>query len=157
MAQLSEASKRFLDRPYLAHIATVSESGKPQLTPVWVDRDGDDILFNTAEGRAKTENLRRNPAVAVSVLDPADHYNVLLVNGTVVEMAHEGADDHIEFLAHKYTGAGFAGRTPDQQRVKIRIRVDKILSEPSPDGGEETGDDGDGDTGEEASAEHSEG
>jgi PPOX class probable F420-dependent enzyme len=130
MAQLSEASKHFLERPYLAHIATVTPSGKPQLTPVWVDVDGDDILFNTAEGRAKAKDLHTNPAVAVSVLDPADHYNVLLVTGTVVEMAHDGADEHIEYLAHKYTGAPFAGRVSGQQRVKVRIRVDKILSEP---------------------------
>jgi PPOX class probable F420-dependent enzyme len=136
MAQLSEASRRFLERPYLAHVATVTPSGRPQLSPVWVDVDGDDILFNTAEGRAKTKDLRSNPTVALSVLDPADHYNVLLVTGTVVEMSPDGADEHIEQLAQKYTGAPFAGRVPGQQRVKVRIRVDKVLSEPrAEDGG----------------------
>jgi PPOX class probable F420-dependent enzyme len=131
MAQLSKSSKEFLQKPYLAHIATVSATGRPQLSVVWVDVDGDDVVFNTAEGRAKSRNLHENPAVAVSVLDPADHYNLLLVQGTVVEMAHEGADEHIDFLAKKYLGAdSYPFRDPAQQRVKVRIRVDKVLSEP---------------------------
>lgn len=131
MAKLSEASRKFLQKPYLAHIATVSTSGRPQLSVVWVDVDGDDILFNTAEGRAKPRNLHANPAVAVSVLDPQDHYNLLLVQGTVVEMTHEGADDHIDFLAKKYLGAeSYPFRDPAQQRVIVRIRADKVLAEP---------------------------
>jgi PPOX class probable F420-dependent enzyme len=135
MAQLSAASKDFLAKPYLAHIATVSSSGRPQLSVVWVDSDGDDIVFNTAEGRAKARNLHDNPSVAVSVLDPNDNYNLLLVQGTVVAMEHEGADEHIDFLAKKYLGAeSYPFRNPAEQRVKVRIRPDKVLSEPRAEG-----------------------
>ncbi len=133
MAQLSEAYREFLRKPFVASVATVSAEGEPQLSVVWIDVDGDDILFNTAEGRAKARNLHRNPAVAVLVVDPEDSYSVLSVRGRITEMAHEGADEHVDALAKKYTGADtFAGHSPAQQRVKVRIQVERVISEPEP-------------------------
>lgn len=134
MAELSEESLQFLRKSYVAHVATVSSAGEPQLSMVWVDVASDDILFNTAEGRAKARNLHRNPAVAVSVVDPSDSHNVLSVRGTVTEMTHDGADEHIDALAKEYLGTdSFPARNPADQRVKVRIRPDRILSEPAAD------------------------
>lgn len=131
-ASLSQAAKDFLNEPVLAHIATVNSAGDPRVTPVWVDVDGDDVLFNTAEGRVKANDLHANPAVAVSVVDPADPYRVLALRGTVVEMTHDGADAHIDFLAHKYLGVdAYPMRREGEQRVKVRIRPERISMQPA--------------------------
>jgi PPOX class probable F420-dependent enzyme len=128
---LTERAKELLREPVLAHIATIDKKGRPNLSPVWVDVDGDDVLFNTAEGRVKSENLRSNPNVAVSVVDPHDPYRVVALRGLVTEITHDGADEHIDFLAKKYLGVEqFQGRTEGQQRVKIRIRPEWIAMQP---------------------------
>ncbi|HKH88659.1 MAG TPA: PPOX class F420-dependent oxidoreductase [Acidimicrobiales bacterium] len=128
---LTESAKQLLREPVLAHIATVDGKGRPKISPVWVDVEGDDVLFNTAEGRVKARNLRSNPNVAVSVADPADPHRVVALSGTVTEMTHEGADEHIDFLANKYLGVDkFGDRREGQQRVKVRIRPDRIAMQP---------------------------
>ncbi|MCL4422620.1 MAG: PPOX class F420-dependent oxidoreductase [Actinobacteria bacterium] len=133
MAQkLSEAAKDLLGQKVIANVATISPSGKPQITPVWVDVDGDDILINTAEGRAKAVNLRRNPNVAISVVDPADPYRAVVLRGTVVEI-QDGpeADNHIDRLAQKYLGQPtYPMRQPGERRLKMRVRTEKIVSQP---------------------------
>jgi PPOX class probable F420-dependent enzyme len=90
---LTKAARALVNRPIIASVATVSHDDKPQLTPVWIDIDGNDLLFNTAKGRAKQANLDRNPHVAVSVVDPDDPYNVVVVRG-VAEPTEEGRIPH---------------------------------------------------------------
>lgn len=129
---LTEAAKDLLREPVLAHVATVDANGHPHITPVWVDVDRDDVLINTAEGRVKTVNLRDNPAVAISVVDPADPYRVVALQGTAVEFSHDGADEHIDSLARKYLGADASFQPTDtKKRVKIRIRPERITMQPS--------------------------
>ena len=124
---LSPAARSLLARPVLASLATIAADGSPQITPLWIDVDGDDLLINTARGRAKERNLARSPRVAVCVIDPDDPYNVLAVHGTVIEITAEGADAHIDFLAQKYLGVdSYPNRTADEVRVKVRIRTDRI-------------------------------
>ncbi|HZM58071.1 MAG TPA: pyridoxamine 5'-phosphate oxidase family protein [Acidimicrobiales bacterium] len=77
--------------------------GRPQLIPVWIDLEGNDLVFSTAKGRAKCAILGKSPYVAVSVVDPDDPYNVVVVRGTV-EPTEEGAGAHIDSLAKKYRG-----------------------------------------------------
>jgi PPOX class probable F420-dependent enzyme len=124
---LSTKAKTLIDRPIIASVATVDAEGRPQLTPVWIDHDGDDLVFNSARGRAKTENLERNPHVAVSVVDPDDPYNVVVVRGQV-ESTEEGADAHIDSLAKKYLGVDtYPMRQPGEVRVKFRVKADKVV------------------------------
>ncbi len=125
--QLTEKAKALVDRPVLANIATVDAAGRPQLTPVWIDRRGDDLVFNTAKGRAKDANLVANPHVAVSVVDPDDPYNVVVVRGTV-EPIEEGADEHIDRLAKKYLGVDtYPMRQPGEVRVTYVVHADKVV------------------------------
>jgi hypothetical protein len=85
-------------------------------------------VVNTAEGRTKTENMRRNPRVAICLFDSDDPYLQLMVRGHVTDFVHEGADAHIDFLAKKYTGADVYGdHRADQQRVIVRIAVDGVV------------------------------
>jgi len=122
---LSERDRRILDGANFASVATLMPDGSPQVSTIWVDRDGDDVLFNTAEGRVKTYNIRRDGRVAISVFDQRDPYEQVVLRGTVVDVTTEGADDHIDFLAKKYTGADrYAWRDPGEQRVIVRVRPD---------------------------------
>jgi PPOX class probable F420-dependent enzyme len=98
--------------------------GSPQASVVWIDVDGDTVLVNTAEGRTKTENMRRDQRVAICLLDRTDPYRQLMLRGRVVDFVHEGADAHIDFLAKKYTGVDvYEGHRPDQQRVIVKVAV----------------------------------
>ena len=128
MAQLSEDARKMLSEgKNFATIATLMPDGSPQATMVWVDTDGDHVIFNTAEGRVKTENLRRDPRVAVSVTSSDDPYHKVTIRGRVVEFSHDGADDHIDMLAKKYLGVDeYPGRAhnPDEVRVIIKIAPD---------------------------------
>jgi PPOX class probable F420-dependent enzyme len=128
---LSPKAKALAQRPVIANVATVDSSGRPQLTPVWIDVDGDDLVFNTARGRAKDRNLEREPHVAVSIVDPGDPYNVVVVRGTV-EASEEGADDHIDALAKKYLGVDtYPNRQPGEVRVKYRVHPDAVVMQSS--------------------------
>jgi PPOX class probable F420-dependent enzyme len=111
----------------IANVATVDTEGRPQVTPVWIDLDGDDLLFNTAKGRIKEANLEKNPHVAISVVDPSDPYNVVVVRGSA-EPDEDGADAHIDALARKYLGVDtYPMRKPGEVRVKYRVHADKVV------------------------------
>lgn len=136
--KLNPAARALLGEPVIANLATVGSDGSPHVTPVWVDIDGDDVVINTAEGRAKTRNLRRSASVAVSVVDPKDPFRVVALQGSVADITTEDADAHIDRLARKYLGVDtYPMRQPGEQRVKIRIRPRRILMQPAPDSAEE--------------------
>ena len=124
---LTDDDRALLQGKNFASLATTMADGAPQVSIVWIDVDGDTILVNTAEGRTKTENMRRDPRVAVCLFDSGDPYLQLMVRGHVTDFVHEGADAHIDALAKKYTGADVYGdHRADQQRVIVRIMVDGV-------------------------------
>ena len=130
-AQLSKKAKALIQRPVIANVATVDADGGPQVTPVWIDLDGDDLIFNTAKGRVKAVNLTKNSQVAISIVDPDDPYNVVVVRGTV-EPTEEGADAHIDVLAKKYLGVDtYPTRRDGEVRVKYRVHADKVVMQSS--------------------------
>ena len=125
--KLPDKAVQLLNKPALAHIVTLMKDGSPQVTPVWVSTDGEYILVNTAEGRLKTRNVRRNPRVALSVVDPADSYVTLQVRGKVVEVTTAGADVHIDRLAKKYLGKDtYPWRSPQEVRLILKIKPERI-------------------------------
>ena len=112
-----------------AHIATLMPSGEPQVTPVWVDYDGHNVVFNTAEGRQKDKNLQRDGRVALSIIDPDNAYRYLEVRGRVVERTREGADQHIDAMAKKYLGQDkYPYRQPGEVRVIFKIEPAHVTS-----------------------------
>ena len=121
MAKLTAEDIKLLEEPQLAHVATVNPDGTPQITPVWVDTDGDAVLFNTAEGRIKHRNLVANPAIEVSVADRANDYRVVRIKGRA-QLIHDGADAHIDRLAKKYLGVDeYPMRQEGEVRVIVRV------------------------------------
>jgi PPOX class probable F420-dependent enzyme len=124
---LSEKARQLIARPVLASLTTLAADGSPQVTPIWIDRDGDDLLFNTAQGRVKARHMAHDPRVAVSVVDPDDPYNVVALRGTVTDITTEGADEHIDALAKKYLGVDtYPMRQEGEVRIKVRVRPDRI-------------------------------
>jgi PPOX class probable F420-dependent enzyme len=125
---LSERARELLTGTNFAHLATLMEDGSPQVTPVWVDTDGEDVLVNTAEGRIKWRNVRRDPRVALDVTDSRNPYAALVIRGRVVEMTSEGAREHIDKLARRYTGSErYEYGPPDERRVMLRIRPERVM------------------------------
>jgi PPOX class probable F420-dependent enzyme len=124
---LSDRDRRIMDGPNFASVATVMPDGSPHVSTIWIDLDGDDVVFNTSEGRVKTANLRRDPRVAISVFDQNDPYEQVVVHGTVVDLTHDGAREHIDRLAKKYLGLDeYPWLEPGEQRVIVRARPDHI-------------------------------
>ena len=102
-------------------LATIMPDGSPQVTPVWFDNDGEYILINTNEGRVKDRNMKKRPKVAMVIQDPADPFRYLGIRGEVVSYTREGADKHIDMLAHRYRGKPWNYR-PGQKRIIFKIR-----------------------------------
>ena len=126
MTRLSEVALKLLtEGRNVATVATIMPDGSPQSTAVWIDSDGEHVIFNTAEGRVKTDNLRRDPRVAITVWDADNPMSQASFRGRVVEITTDGADEHIDKLAKKYMGASsFNRHRPDEQRVIVKIKVD---------------------------------
>lgn len=110
-----------------AYLGTVMPDGAPQVTPVWCDFDGAYIRVNTAKGRVKDKNMRRNKKVALTIADPDNPYRYLAVRGEVAEITEQGADAHIDLLTKKYLGQEkYPYRKPGEVRVLYKIRPEKI-------------------------------
>jgi PPOX class probable F420-dependent enzyme len=120
--RIPPAFRDLLEKKTFAHLATVMPDGSPQVTPVWFDTEGAQIQINSAKGRVKDRNMRRNSAVALSIIDPDNPYRYLAIRGKVVDITEDGADAHIDALAHKYLGVDkYPFRAPGEVRVIYRI------------------------------------
>ena len=118
-----------LHAPTTCYLATTMPDGSPQLTQVWVDTDGTDVLINTVEGHQKLRNVRRDPRVALTLSDPATPSDYVQIRGTVRDITTEGAQDHIDELSQKYLGRPYPdfGGTA-QHRVLLRIAPARVSS-----------------------------
>ncbi|HRX02578.1 MAG TPA: PPOX class F420-dependent oxidoreductase [Anaerolineae bacterium] len=125
MTAFSDKQTDFLNSRVFAHLATIMPDGSPQVTPVWIDFDGDYILVNTAEGRAKERNMRRDGRVALSIMDPDEPYTHLDIRGHVAEITHDDAEEHIDTLSQRYDGKPWTVQ-PGQVRVIFKIAPDSI-------------------------------
>jgi PPOX class probable F420-dependent enzyme len=127
MVKLSEQqAKLFLDKNFGA-VATIRPDGTPHVTPVWLDYDGERILFNTATGRAKWQHMLRDPRVTIEVYSQDDPYEYVTVTGTVELEEGEAANDHIDKLSEKYTGnPRFQSHRPGERRVIVRVTPERV-------------------------------
>ncbi len=111
----------------LVSLATLMEDGSPHVAPVWVDIDGNTILINTAVGRVKEKNLKRDKRVALSIFDHQNPYHMVSIRGIVTDLTTEGADEHIDKLAKKYFGLDkYPYHSPDEKRIIVKIKPEKI-------------------------------
>ncbi|MFE0375141.1 PPOX class F420-dependent oxidoreductase [Streptomyces inhibens] len=129
-ATLSDDLKQLLDTPVFVTLVTLQPDGSPQASPVWVKRDGDDLLISTTVGRRKEKNLRRDPRVSV-VVQPFDNpYTYAEVRGNAT-LTTEGGQELINELSRKFTGRPYAEFNPDAandaERVVVRITPRKVV------------------------------
>jgi PPOX class probable F420-dependent enzyme len=127
---MTEIPKAYLDlfsKPAFAHLVTLMPDGSPQVTPVWVDLDGDTGIVNTAKGRLKDRNMKRDPRVALAVSDPANPYRYVQVRGRVSDITEDGGDAHIDRMAKKYLNQdSYPYRQPGEVRVIYRITPERV-------------------------------
>jgi PPOX class probable F420-dependent enzyme len=128
----AETLKKYEDlfgKKAFGNLGTLMPDGSPQVTPVWIDYDGSHVIFNSAKGRQKDRNVRRDPRVAVTVFDPDNPYRYLEVRGRVVEITEKGADAHIDLMAKKYLGKDkYPYRQPGEVRVLYKIKPEHTTS-----------------------------
>ena len=106
------------EKKAFASLATVNSDGTPQVTPVWVDFDGTNVIVNSARGRRKDKNMTQNSAVSLAIMDPDNPYRYLEVRGRVAEITEAGADQHIDKMAKKYMGVD---KYPYRQAGEVRV------------------------------------
>jgi PPOX class probable F420-dependent enzyme len=132
MMMATKIPEKYLDlfkQPAFANLATLMPDGSPQVTPVWCDFDGELVIVNSAKGRVKDRNMRSNPRVALSIVDPKNPYRYLEVRGKVTEITEKGADEHINKMAKKYMNVEiYPHRAPGEVRVLYKISPERFSS-----------------------------
>lgn len=125
-AKLDESEKEIIAGKNYAHVAIPREDGTVHSVIVWADLDGDNVTLNSAEGRRWPENLRKAGTATITVMADNNPYEWVSLTGRVTTDTHEGADEHIDALAHKYTGSDYAHRQPGEQRVKFVLAPERV-------------------------------
>ncbi|MDA2934696.1 PPOX class F420-dependent oxidoreductase [Acidobacteria bacterium AH-259-D05] len=124
--------EKFIDlfnKRVFAHLATLMPDGRPQVTPVWCEFDGTHVLVNSAQGRQKDRNMRRDPRVSLSIADPDNPYRYLEVRGEVVEVQEDTALEHINKLAKKYLDLDeYPHLQPGEVRIRYKIQPQHTTS-----------------------------
>lgn len=123
--KIPEVAYPLLDGRNFAHVVTLMPDGSPQTTVVWVEREGDAVLINTAKGRVKYNNLRRDPRVALSVHAQDNPSLYVQIRGHA-QLIEEGADAHVHKLSHKYVGRDYSDLQSDPPRVIVRITPEQV-------------------------------
>jgi PPOX class probable F420-dependent enzyme len=128
MTDLPDKAKALLDAPEFATIATINPDGQPQLSVVWIERDGDDVLVSTIKGRQKYRNVERVPKVTVLIFPKDSPYEYAEIRGTAT-MTEEGGRELIDRLCTQYTGGDrYKGDDgTDNVRVVVRITPTKVV------------------------------
>ena len=112
-----------------AHLTTMMGDGSPHASPVWIDFDGKHVIINSAKGRVKDKNMRRDPRVAISIQDPDNPARFLGIRGQVVDISETGADTHIDAMAKKYLDVDkYPYKQPGEIRVLYKIRPDHCFT-----------------------------
>ena len=123
---ISEKFQDLFQKKAFCSLATLMPDGKPQVTPVWCDFDGKYVIVNSAKGRVEDRNMRRDPRVSVAVIDPDNPYRYLQIQGRVVDITENGADQHIDKMAKKYLGKDkYPNRQPGEVRVLYKIEPER--------------------------------
>ena len=124
---LSPEVREFLATRCYVHLATLMADGSPQVSPVWAETDGDLIVVNSAAGRVKDRNIKRDARVALSATHPEDPFRALMIRGRVVKVTEDGAEDGIDRLARKYIGGErYEWRRPGEVRVAYYIQPETV-------------------------------
>lgn len=120
--------KNLFEDKNLAFVATIMKNGFPQITPTWIDIQGNEILINTALGRVKQRNVTRDPRIAISLVDRNNPYHMVTLRGEVIDqIAGEEADSHIDKMSKKYLDKDkYPFRAPGEKRVILKVKPTRV-------------------------------
>jgi PPOX class probable F420-dependent enzyme len=135
MTSIPPEYRDLFEKRSFAFVGTVLPDGAPHVTPTWVDFDGEHVLVNTVRDNRKDKNLRKDPRITLAIADPDNPYRYLSVRGEVVERREEGAREHLDSLAKRYTGEASYPGPSGQQRVILVVRADDISGQSPPSRG----------------------
>ena len=120
---IPEKYQDLLNKKAFAELATIMPVGTPQVSRVWFEYDGKNIVINSAKGRVKDRNMRRDPRVGLDIQDPDNPYRHVSIRGRVVQITEDGADAHIDKLTKKYINQDrYPYRGPGEVRVIYKIQ-----------------------------------
>ena len=122
MTELTDVEAQFLRDPNYAVVAALRDDGSPHQTVIWIDWDGEHVLLNLNQQRAKLEYLRDDPRLSVLTLHRDDPYRWLAIDGEVVEITTDGAYEHIVHQAGVYRGRAEYPLKPGEERVLVKVR-----------------------------------
>jgi len=110
----------------VASLATLMTDGRPQVTPLWVLYEAPYVIVNSAKGRIKDRNMRRDERVAIEVRDPDNPYRYLAIQGRGGEITERGARDVVNAMSLKYLNEPVYGGPPDETRVTYKILPERV-------------------------------
>ncbi|HMK28382.1 MAG TPA: PPOX class F420-dependent oxidoreductase [Terriglobales bacterium] len=128
--KLSEQIIALIDNRNFAHLASVMADGSPHSAPVWLGREGQHILISTSSDSVKAKNTRRDPRVAISIVDLKDPYTEVQLRGRVVEQRPDPELKYLDAVSQKYVGKPFPFR--GEAQVALVIEIDKAKYEKIP-------------------------
>ncbi len=126
MVKIPESHSSIFKKRAFAHVATVDADGTPQVTPVWVDYDGEYVLINSAQGRKKDRNMRSRSQIGLSVQDPDNPYRYVGVQGRITEITTDGAEAMMHRFAQKYWGKDAYPLGEGEVRVIYKIAPERV-------------------------------
>ena len=132
MVSIPEDTHDLFEKATFAHFATMTPTGYPHVTPVWIDYDADTdhLMVNSERERRKTKNVETNPKVGVSMTDPDNPYRFLSVFGDGDEITTEGAREHLDVMAKRYMGEDEYPNPIQSERVILRVDPARVFSGP---------------------------
>ena len=127
--KLDDDVRTFLDAPRSADLATINANGSPQLSVIWYERRGDEVVVNTTTERVKARNIDRDARVSLLVGDPERYVRLDGVARVVAKGPQALAD--IRALGVRYNGEDAAERQArdvwsTQQRVTYAIAIRRV-------------------------------
>jgi len=139
ISELDETYKQLMDKPIPVVMAVMGGDGRPNLTPMWFDYEGDKVLVNVAEHRKKTDWIRKTPQITLLLLNPANMYHWMSLKVTVERELHEDDPNEgarvtaqLNRIWKKYIGEGeeYGLRDPsiNERRVLFECRVDRVAT-----------------------------
>lgn len=132
MTDIPAEYQDLFEKRSFAFVATLLPDGASHVTPTWVDFDGEHVLVNTVRDNRKDKNVQRDPRITLAIADPENPYRYLSVRGEVVERREEGAREHLDRLAERYTGQPRYPGPGDQHRVVLAVRPDAVSGQSPP-------------------------
>jgi PPOX class probable F420-dependent enzyme len=126
---LTDKQKKLITDKNFGHIATLNKDGSPQVSPVWIELDGNHLIINSERKRRKVRNIKRDQRVSVSIQNAENPYQYIEVRGKAIEVTDTGGFEGIDRLSAKYTGqAKYPGNAPGDVRIVIRIEPEHVAS-----------------------------